>query len=92
MKAIDELVEEIHKGWDDAVEERKRADTQDGYYYAAGKVLVSKTHWYKVVEVQKQIQDLEAHIKERIKAYISIEQFVASTALESILQKIRGEG
>ena len=89
MKAIDKLAEEIHKDWDDAVEERTKADTQDGYYYAAGKVLVSKTHWYKVVEVQKQIQGLEAYIEERIKAYISIEQFVASTALESILQKIR---
>ena len=42
MKAIDKLAEEIHKDWDDAVEERTKADTQDGYYYAAGKVLVSK--------------------------------------------------
>ena len=90
MKAIDELVEEIHKDWDDAVQERTRADTQDGYYYAYGKEQVSKTHWHKAVEIQKQIQDLEAYIEERIKAYISIEQFVASTALESILQRIRG--
>ena len=91
MKAVDELAEAIRKDWDDAVQERTKADTQDGYYYAEGKARVSKTHWHKVVEVQKQIQDLEAHIEERIKAYISIEEFVASTALESILQKIRGE-
>ena len=89
MKAIDELAEAIRKDWDDAVQERTKANTQDGYYYAEGKAQVSKTHWYKVVEVQKQIQGLEAYIEERIKAYISIEQFVASTALESILQKIR---
>lgn len=91
MKAIDELVEEMHKDWDDAVQERTQADTQDGYYYAYGKALISKTHWHKAVAIQKQIQDLESYIEERIKAYMSIEQFVASTALESILQKIRGE-
>ena len=53
--------------------------------------LISKMQKQQLIKDQKQIQDLEAYIEERIKAYVSIEQFVTSTALETILQKIRSE-
>lgn len=75
----------------------KKLNTQDGYYYATGKVLVSKTHWHKVVRVQKQIQrSLEAYYLEG-QTKMNIDNDVAGhvfgwvSCAKNILQRIRGE-
>ena len=69
MKAIDELVQQIHKDWDGAVEERVKANTQDGWYYAEAKAVISKAHWGKAVEVQKELQDIERYLEEQVEAH-----------------------
>ena len=103
MKAIDELVQQIHKDWGDAVEERVKANTQDGWQYAEAKAVISKAHWGEAVEVQKQLQAIESYIEEQVEAHKPDEDDIQNEfwaldntgagryqAYSDILKKIRG--